>query len=257
MTSIAFLGSHSLGVTCLQRLADASDVRVEVVITYPPDEETWWEGSVYERADELGYPILTINEEEALLEYEVDYILSVYYPNVLGPELLSHPEKGALNLHQAELPRYRGSNVFSHSIMNAREDDHWKHGTTLHFMAEEIDAGDVIARGFAEITEEDTARTLYDKVEEVSVDLFERMLPHIVSGEIHHMRTPQAEFDGPRYFYSKASLDGEKEIPAGKFGSGGIELYDRIRALDFPPFEPAYTSVGDRRIYLTKTGYDR
>jgi methionyl-tRNA formyltransferase len=54
MVSIAFLGSHTLGVECLSRLADAPAVSVEVVCTYPPDHEGWWDGSVYDLAERLG-----------------------------------------------------------------------------------------------------------------------------------------------------------------------------------------------------------
>lgn len=57
--------------------------------------------------------------------------------------------------------------------MHARDDNHWKHGTTLHFMAPEVDAVGVVARRFAEISEDDTARTLYDKVCSESISLFE------------------------------------------------------------------------------------
>ena len=259
MATFAFLGSHPLGEACLQRLHDHPDADVEVVVTYPADADNWWDGSVNDLARSLGYDVLTIPEEQSLLEYEVDWLLSVYYPNILGEELLAHPEEGALNLHQAELPRYRGSNVFSHSIMNAREDDHWKHGTTLHFMAPEVDAGDVVDRRFATITEADTARSLYEKVREESVTLFEQRLPDVLSGAVQEMRTPQEEFDGERYFYPKSSLDGLKEIPVEALADPerSVELYDRVRALDFPPHEPAWTVLGGEKLYLTKEGYER
>jgi hypothetical protein len=154
-----------------------------------------------------------IEDEQRLQEYPVEYLISVYYPNILEPELLAHPERGALNLHQAELPRYRRSNVFSHAIMNARPDDHWRQGTTLHFMAEDVDAGDIVDKRFVPITEEDTARTLAERTEGPSIELFEEALPAIVSGAIDDMGTPQAEFDGERYFYAKDSLDDLKAIP--------------------------------------------
>jgi methionyl-tRNA formyltransferase len=259
MVSVAFLGSHGLGVDCLDRLHDHREVDVEVVVTYPPDESHWWDGSVYDRAVELGYDILTIDEERELLEYPVEYLLSVYYPNILDDTLLEHPSKGALNLHQAELPRYRGSNVFTHSILNARADDYWRHGTTLHFMVEAVDEGPVVDRRFIDITEADTARSLYEKTREASVELFEDRLPAIVSGDVHELATPQSEFDGPRYFYSKASLDGRKEIPPERLTDPdqATAVYDLVRALDFPPFEPAYTTLGGNRVYLTKAGYER
>ena len=257
MIDIAFFGSHPLGEACLERLHAHEEVSVAVVVTYPENEENWWDGSVNELAHDLGYDVLPISEERDALEYEFDYLRSVYYPNILGPELLGHPDEAAINLHQAELPRYRGSNVFSHSILNAREDDHWRHGTTMHVMAEQVDAGDIIDRNFAEITETDTSRTLYEKVRERSIELFEETLPKLVSGAVHDMRTPQSAYDGERYFYAKDSLDGAKEIPVDELVDGDeLAVYDRIRALDFPPFEPAYTRLGGEKVYLTKTNYD-
>ncbi|WP_435344297.1 formyltransferase family protein [Haloarchaeobius sp. HRN-SO-5] len=253
--SVAFFGSHPLGERCLERLTDHESVSVELVVTYPPDADNWWDGDLHRTASDLGHTVYPVSDEESVLEYDVDYLLSVYYPNILGPELLEHPNEHSLNLHQAELPRYRGSNVFTHSILNARADDHWKHGTTLHVMAESVDAGDVVDRRFAEITETDTAWSLYQKVRDESVALFEDALPKLVDREVDELRTPQSEFDGPRYFYRKSSLDGMKEIPLEEVRDGGVEVYDRIRALDFPPHEPAHTRIRGEKVYLTLNGY--
>ena len=259
MTSIAFMGSHPLGEECLQIATDHPDASIELVVTYGPDADNWWDGSVYDLATDLGHDVVTIDEADQVLERDVDYLLSVYYPNILGPEMLEHPTDAAINLHQAELPRYRGSNVISHAIMNARDDDHWKYGTTMHFMAEEVDAGDVIARNFVPIDEDDTARQLYERIEGASVELFEEMLPAIVSGEILEMGTPQEEYPGERYFYTKASLDGEKAIDPARLTDPDEQdaVYDEVRALDFPPFEPAWVELDDgRKLYLTASDYE-
>lgn len=258
MTSVAFLGSHDLGVACLDRLADHPEVTVSVVVTYPPGHDGWWEGSVRERAEELGYPVLSLAEERRLLEYDVDYLLSVYYPNILDAELLAHPREAAVNLHQAELPRYRGSNTFTHAIQNARADDHWRYGTTMHCMVEQVDAGPILDRRFVEIRETDTARSLYERTREASIELFEATLPTIVAGEVHATATPQETFDGERYFYLKSDID--KEIPLGRLAEAAddeataLAVYDTIRSLDFPPFEPAYTTVAGQRVHLTVDG---
>jgi methionyl-tRNA formyltransferase len=259
MTTIAFFGSHPLGERCLEYLHNHSDVTVSVVVTYPEDASNWWNGSVHDLATDLGYPVLSLAEEDKVSDYPVDYLLSVYYPNILGPDILNHPREAAVNLHQAELPRYRGSNVFSLSIMNAREDDYWQHGTTMHVMAETVDAGDILARNFVDITETDTAQSLYEKTRDASMALFKETLPALIADDIDEMRTPQETFDGPRYFYAKDSLDGMKEIPREMVADPAEEraLYDRIRALDFPPFEPAYTYLGDQKVYLTKSGYGK
>ncbi|MFC6755517.1 MULTISPECIES: methionyl-tRNA formyltransferase [Haloarcula] len=260
MPSVAFFGSHPLGERCLDELTGHDAFDVELVVTYGPDEDTWWDGCLYDRAEGLGHRVRTRDSEREVLDYDVDYLVSVYYPNILDEELLDHPTVAPLNLHQAELPRYRGSNVFSHAIMNARDDDHWRYGTTLHVMAPEVDAGDIVARRFVPIEETDTARTLYDRVTEASVDLFREQLTTLRDGAVHRVATPQSAYNGERYFYTKASLDGEKEIPAERLAdddeSTQLAVYDKIRALDFPPFEPAYTELSGRRLYLTATNYD-
>ncbi|MFC4451032.1 methionyl-tRNA formyltransferase [Halorussus aquaticus] len=257
MITIGYFGSHPLGETCLELLYEHDETEVSAVVTYPEGYDSWWSGSVREVATDLGYPVISTENEDRILDYEIDYIVSVYYPNILGEELLSHPSEGALNLHQAELPRYRGSNVFSHAILNARADDHWKYGTTIHFMAEEVDAGDIVDRKFVDITETDTARSLYEKTREKSVELFKETIPKIVSGEVHDMRISQEEFEGEQYFYPKSSLDGEKEIPLKELCKGDFEtVYDKIRALDFPPFKPSYTVVNGQEIHLTLNSYE-
>lgn len=258
MTKIAFFGSHPLGERCLNLLYENERIEVSVVVTYPEEYDSWWDGSVLKLAEQLEYEVLPVSRERDVLDFEIDYLVSVYYPNILDADLLSHPEYAAVNLHQAELPRYRGSNVFSHSIMNARADDHWKHGTTLHIMAEQVDAGDIIDRRFVKIVEGDTARTLYEKVREASVELFEAHLDEFAEKSVTNSATPQVEFVGKRYFYNKDSLDRLKNISRTELITmDQDELYDRVRALDFPPFEPAYIELGNHRIYLTKTGYER
>lgn len=254
MLSVALLGSRPLSRACLELLHEEKEVSIKAVVTYPEEHEGWWDGSLRSKAEEYGYPVV---KEEELFEYDLDYLISVLYYNILDEDLLEHPQHGGLNLHQAELPRYRGSNTFSHAIMNARDDDYWQYGTTLHFMSEEVDEGDIVARKFVEISEDDTSKSLYKKAEQASIDLFEEQLPNIISGEVNLMRTPQSDFSGKSYFYNKTSLDGEKEIPLDQLtGEASTELYDRIRALDFPPFEPAYTRIAGKKVYLTKTSYE-
>lgn len=88
---------------------------MSVVVTYPEGYDSWWDRSVLELAEQLEHEVLPVSRERDVLHFEIDYLVSVYYPNILDADLLSHPEYGAVNPHQAELPRYRGSNVFSHS----------------------------------------------------------------------------------------------------------------------------------------------
>jgi len=253
--SVAFFGSHPLGERCLEYLTESNSISVELVVTYSKEKDNWWDGCLYDTAVDLDHTVVPLSEERSVLEYDIDYLISVYYPNILDGEILEHPNKYPLNLHQAELPRYRGSNVFTHSILNARSDNHWKHGTTFHIMDEQVDSGDIIDRRFATISHTDTAWSLYQKVRKQSVELFQESVQYIVNDNIDDLKTPQSDFDGPRYFYPKSSLDGLKQISFDELDPNNVEVYDRIRALDFPPHEPAHTTIQSKKVYLTLTGY--
>lgn len=251
---VIHLGSRPLARRCLHLMDEEPGISVEAVVARPPDHDGWWEGSLASLAAELNYPVIT---EAEITDYSADFLISTLYWNVLDEEVLEHPTYGGLNLHQAELPRFRGCNSFSHAILKAREDDHWRYGTTLHFMAPAVDEGDIVDRRFLDIEPTDTARTLYDRVEDLSVELFADHVPNIADGSIISRRTPQSAFDGPVYYHARDSLADLKEISRETFvdPDDPLALYDRVRALEFPPFTPAYTGVGDRRLYLTTTPY--
>ena len=251
---VIHLGSRPLSRRCLRLLDAEPGIEVAAVVARPPDHDGWWEGSLATLAESLGYPVIG---EDAITNYDVDFLISTLYWNVLDADLLEHPTYGGLNLHQAELPRFRGCNAFSHAIMKARADDHWRYGTTLHFMDPAVDEGDIVARRFVDIEPHDTAATLYAKAEDASVALFEAELPNIADGSVISRRTPQSAFDGPVYYFGRDSLEDEKEIDSEALldPSKATAVYDRIRALEFPPFPPAYTVLDGRRVYLTTTPY--
>jgi methionyl-tRNA formyltransferase len=124
-------------------------------------------------------------------------------------------------------------------------------------MTEDVDAGEVIDRRFTKISDTDTARSLYEKAEMIGYKLFEDNLPKLISKQIEYQCTPQCEMPGPRYVYDRNSIDQFQFIPIEKIRNKTDELYvyDNIRALDFPPFDPAYTLLNGKKVYLSMTGH--
>lgn len=80
---------------------------------------------------------------------EPDLILCFSFPYKLTPELISIPKIGAVNLHPAVLPAYRGPNVFRMFY-----DDWHEYGITIHWMVAEFDTGNILSQGRAAMPEE-------------------------------------------------------------------------------------------------------
>lgn len=252
---VAFFGNKWLGSKCLRYLIDLAEqgqIEIVAVRTRPLGHKGWWSGRVPEVAElayDHGLPML--EKDEDLLEIETDIGFSIQHFSILRENVYGHPREGFVNLHTAPLPHYRGCNTYTYSMLNGDK----RYGTSLHYIDSGVDTGDIIKVKWMDIPPNTTSRELAEAVEVLSVELFAEMAPKVLAGDIE--RTPQhivAERDGikPESHY-------RKDIQKIKTLSPTMpedKLYDYVRALDFPPFEPAYFLLKDgRKIYL-RTSYD-
>jgi len=91
-----------------------------------------------------------------------ELIAVVAYGRILPKEILDYPKYGVINIHGSLLPKYRGAAPIQHAVLNRETVT----GVTVMYLAEEMDAGDIIA-----------ARTMAILPDETSGELFERMAP--------------------------------------------------------------------------------
>ena len=66
-------------------------------------------------------------------------------------------------------------------------------GTTLHYISEGIDTGDIIAQKQIAVHLDDTGKTLYHRLEYASAELFKETWPDISAGHIHPISQSSTE----------------------------------------------------------------
>lgn len=91
--------------------------------------------------------------------YAPDLVVLAGYMRILSPAFVEHFAGRLLNIHPSLLPKYPGL----HTHRQALENGDTEHGTSVHFVTDELDGGPVILQAkvpvFAGDTEEDiTAR---------------------------------------------------------------------------------------------------
>lgn len=79
---------------------------------------------------------------DELPEASCDLLISVNYLFLIEKDILELPSKFAINFHGSLLPKYRGRTPHIWAIINSENEA----GVTAHLMAEECDAGDIIAQ---------------------------------------------------------------------------------------------------------------
>ena len=191
---IIFMGTPEFSVPVLEGLID--NYKVRAVVTQP-DKPFGRSGALKAspiKAVAMKHNILCLQPskiKDALQEInalEPDLIITCAYGKILPIELLLIPKIGCINVHASLLPKLRGGAPIHHAII----DGYSKTGITIMYMSEQMDAGDIISQEVVEITKEDTASSLHDKLKVVGRDLLLKALPSILDGTNDRIKKDEA-----------------------------------------------------------------
>lgn len=122
------------------------------------------------------YEGMNVNSDKAidiLVESNLDVIFSCFWGQIIKQKVLDIPRLGIYNLHTAHLPLNRGSRPIPWAIIKGE----LYTGITLHKMHAGVDNGPILGQVKVEITEAETAKTLYEKVTKAGAQLFKNLLP--------------------------------------------------------------------------------
>ena len=189
MTKIVFMGTPDFSVPVLQRiLHDGYEVIAVVtqpdrpvgrkrVMTPPPVKVEALKHNI-----PVYQPEKIRNREDLdqILALEPDLIVTAAFGQILPKELLDAPKLGCINVHASLLPELRGGAPIHYAILEGKKQT----GITIMYMAEKLDAGDILTQAAVEIAEDDNVGTLHDKLSAIGSDLLSETLPKLIAGEL-------------------------------------------------------------------------
>jgi methionyl-tRNA formyltransferase len=234
---IAIIGSRKLACDITKWIKGST--KVEIIGGFPPPFDGWWHDEFKTTLEEYNIPVF--NDLNLLLNENLDIVFSINYWKKIDLNQIEKVKVGIINIHHSYLLKYKGRFSTSWAIINARKLNCWEHGSTLHYIDEKLDEGKIIDSWKCEITEDDTAEMLFDKVEKLSLDMFKH--------NFDKMLMPISDFLRPAeecFFYDKDSNN--LEIP---LMSSAEDIYDFVRAWSFKDRPKPYFSVNGRKIYLS------
>lgn len=240
-TRVLFLGEKPLARKCLLLLAGMDTVEIIGVGARLSAHAWWGDDGIAAECARLHVPIVS---RERLADLHYDLLISVLYPYILPDTVIDRARLGAFNLHEAPLPRWRGCNGCSHAILAGDRE----YATTLHEMTADLDAGRVVAESRFQIHQEETARELYERTSQRSLELATAWFPRLVAGD--YSLKPQPDDCGCHRNTRDSLLPHKRIDPAMRLG----DAHRVIRALDFVPWEPAHVETPAGAFYLWIAG---
>jgi len=247
--NIIFMGTPEFAVPSLDALLNTHH-KISAVVTVPDKPkgrgQHLSESDVKKFASERGLDILQpsslkdpdfIND---IKELSPDLIVVVAF-RILPKNIFKIPKYGSINLHASLLPKYRGAAPINWAIINGERET----GVTTFFLQEKVDTGNIIMQKRIDITSDDTAGTLHDKLKVLgaqvlfdTVDLIENSGGNPpVSKQNNGEATP-----APKIFKEDCRINFDTPVD---------RVYDFIRGLS--PYPGAFTEYNGKIIEIFRT----
>jgi phosphoribosylglycinamide formyltransferase-1 len=120
-----------------------------------------------------------------------DLVILAGFMRILSAVFVHHYEGRVLNIHPALLPNFPGLNTHQR-VLDAG--DEW-HGSTVHFVTEELDAGPRILQGRLRVDPNESADELQTRVQAVEHRIYPEAADLVGSGRVQFVNG-QARIDG-------------------------------------------------------------
>ena len=146
-----------------------------------------------ERAAKAGIPTVCIEHSdypdresfdravmEELDRFEPELLVLAGFMRILSPGFVEHYRGKILNIHPALLPKYPGLNTHQRALDAG---DEW-HGSTVHFVTEELDGGPRILQGRLRIKPGESADELQARVQAVEHRIYPEAAGLVGAGRV-------------------------------------------------------------------------
>ncbi len=124
-------------------------------------------------------------------QFNPDLIVLAGYMRILSNEFVRHYMGRMINIHPSLLPKYPGLNTYQRAIHAGDEE----HGTSVHFVTEQLDGGPVILQAKVPIFDEDTVETLTAKVQSQEHKIYPLVVKWFIEERLE-MKEGKAFLDG-------------------------------------------------------------
>jgi phosphoribosylglycinamide formyltransferase-1 len=187
-TAILISGSGTNLQAFIDRVA-AGDLDLDLCVVFSNKPDAFG----LERAARAGIPTACIKHGDyddresfdravagVLDGYEPELVILAGFMRILSPWFVSHYEGRVLNIHPALLPKYPGLNTHQR-VLDAG--DEW-HGSTVHFVTEELDGGPRILQGRLRVNRGESADELQHRVQTLEHQIYPEAAGLVGSGRV-------------------------------------------------------------------------
>jgi len=246
---IVFMGTPQFAVAPLRRLIEEGfDIAAVVTVPDKPSGRglvpTPSDVKIY--AESCAIPVfqpLSLKDPkflESLNALKANLFIVVAF-RMLPKEVWSIPSLGTFNLHASLLPDYRGAAPINWALINGET----KTGVTTFLIDEKIDTGAILFREECEISEEDNAEVLHDRLMNIGGELVVKTASALLGGKIEAVAQSEKENS---IIHAAPKLT--KETGRIDWNNNPREIHNLVRGLSPYPAAHSILTNGEKELAL-------
>ena len=236
---IAFCTCVQIGKSCIEAILSAGG-HFNLLLTLHDHKSQKKSGRVYldDIANDNGIPLFKLNHindadvAEVLKKYDIDWLFIIGWSQIASFNLLNIPMEGIIGAHPTLLPIGRGRAAVPWAILKGLD----KTGVTFFKMDEGVDTGEILDQFEIKLSPDETATTLYTKVNQAHVELIKQIWPKLTNRLIVGIKQDESK---ATYWEGRAPADGEMT-----YAMTVLEAEKQIRALT-RPYPGAYIVLNE------------
>ena len=128
---------------------------------------------------------------EKIDAYQPDVIVLAGFMRILSADFVNHYQGRMLNIHPSLLPKYTGLNTHQRAI----DAGDTEHGTSVHFVTEELDGGPVILQAKVPIFTTDSVDDVIERVQRQEHNIYPLVIQWLLTQRLS-MQNGCAVLDG-------------------------------------------------------------
>jgi methionyl-tRNA formyltransferase len=247
---IVFISGVRFGLDLLRFILD-NKWKVSAVFSYADSKKKNY--SDYVSFDEITrtykikhVKVQNINDKkniEELKSIKPDLILVMGWSQILKREILMIPEMGVIGSHPTMLPKYRGRAPIPWSIIKGLKES----ALTFFYMKEGTDDGDILDQHKFEISSDDDATSLYERITNLGKTMLLKNLQLLQDGKGNKIAQDESKF--LEYWPKRTPEDGKID-----WLKPGLEIHTLIRATT-RPYPGAFSFFNASKLKIWKAKY--
>ncbi|MCF6776300.1 methionyl-tRNA formyltransferase [Thiotrichales bacterium 19X7-9] len=245
--SVVFAGTPDIAATVLTDLIQSNSVNIIAAYTQP--DRAAGRGKKLKES-----PVKTIakthniaifqpssfkKEPQAIEQLKLlnpDLMIVIAYGLILPQTVLDIPKYGCINIHVSLLPKWRGAAPIQRAIEFGDKET----GVSIMQMDQNLDTGDILNTVNCEISKDDTAQSLHDKLAKLSITPLIKTID-----QIQHNSLSPSKQDNTKATYAEKITKSEGKI---NWNQSAVEIERKIRA--FTPWPGTYTLINGENVKL-------